>query len=133
VSALRLGVLDHVAIVVDDIGEAERLMTALGLRAAGGSEPPGLRTAFFELNGARIELIEFFEEGSRADRLGDAQARIDHIAFAVPDLDDALAAVAALGIETTPAQVSSGRRTCWTIPATSDGVLYQLIEGTGGE
>jgi len=132
VTALRLGALDHVGIVVDDIGEAERLLTALGLRAVGGSEPPGLRTAFFELNGPRIELIEFFEEGPRAKRLGNAQARIDHIAFAVPDLDEAAKALADLGIETTPAQVSSGRRTCWTVASTSDGVLYQLIEGSGG-
>jgi len=128
VSALRLGVLDHVGIVVDDIGEAERLLTVLGLRPAGGSEPPGLRTAFFELEGPRIELIEFFEQGQRAERLGDAPARIDHIAFAVPDLDETMKALAELGIETTPAQVSSGRRSCWTVPATSDGVLYQLIQ-----
>jgi catechol 2,3-dioxygenase-like lactoylglutathione lyase family enzyme len=128
VTALRLGALDHVGIVVDDIGEAERLLAALGLRAAGGSEPPGLRTAFFELSGAHIELIEFFEDGARAERLGEAQARIDHIAFAVPDLDEAVEALAALGIETTSAQVSGGRRMCWTVASTSDGVLYQLIE-----
>jgi len=133
VSALRPGALDHVGIVVDDIGEAERLMTALGLRAAGGSDPPGLRTAFFELEGPRIELIEFFEEGPRAERLGDARARIDHIAFTVPDLDEAVDALAEVGVETTSPQTSSGRRTCWTVPATSDGVLYQLIETDGGK
>lgn len=123
-----LGAIDHVGVVVDDLDDAARLLAALGLRAAGTSEPPGLRTAFFDLRGTRIELIEFFAADARAQRLGDAPARIDHIAFAVADLDETVRALAALGVETTAAQSSGGRRTCWSDPATTDGVLYQFLE-----
>jgi catechol 2,3-dioxygenase-like lactoylglutathione lyase family enzyme len=125
---IALSAIDHVGVVVDDLEDAARLLAALGLRAAGTSEPPGLRTAFFDLGGTRIELIEFFEEDARTERLGDAPGRIDHIAFAVPDLDETVEALAGLGIQTTAPQVSGGRRMCWSVPSTTDGVLYQFLE-----
>lgn len=125
---IRLRAVDHLGIVVDDLDDAARLLAALGLRTAGAGDAPGVRTAHFELGGSRIELIEFLDEDLRAGRLGDAPARIDHIAFAVADLEEAVEALARLGVETGPAQVSGGRRTCWTVAATTDGVLYQLVE-----
>lgn len=120
--------IDHVGVLVDDLADAERLLAGLGLRPAGTLAPEGMAIAFYDCNGTRIEAIELTDEAARAERLGGAQARIDHIAFAVEDLDETLAALAALGVETGEPRLSAGRRTCWTLPQTSDGVVYQLLE-----
>ena len=118
-SGVRLLGVHHVGVVVDDLEEARGFLSALGLRPAGTIEPPGLRGAFFDCNGTSIEVLEFSAEPARSQRLGDASARIDHIAFAVADLDETVDALAAIGVETTAVQDASGRRTCWTLAPTS--------------
>lgn len=121
--------VDHVGIVVADLEAASSFLEGVfGLVPALRADSAQFRTAFFDCGQTRIEALEPVDESTRAQRLGDAQARIDHVAFVVPDMDAALAALAERGVETTPEATSDGRRTCWTIPSTSGGLIYQLIE-----
>ena len=121
--------VDHVGIVVADLEAASAFLTGvLGLAPAFRADSAQFRTAFFDCGATRIEALEPGDETTRAERLGGAPARVDHVAFAVPDLDAAIAELAGRGVQVTPTAVSDGRRTCWTIPATSGGLIYQLIE-----
>jgi catechol 2,3-dioxygenase-like lactoylglutathione lyase family enzyme len=121
--------VDHVGIVVADLEAASRFLEGvLGLAPAFRADSAQFRTAFFDCGATRIEALEPVDDVTRAERLADAPARIDHVAFAVPDLDRAVAGLAAHGVEVTAEAISDGRRTCWTVPATSGGLVYQLIE-----
>jgi hypothetical protein len=77
-----------------------------------------------------IEVVECRTPDERARRLGDAPARIEHIAFEVEDLTEAVAALGRLGIEMTKPDAvrQDDIRSFWTAPESSDGVMYQLFE-----
>jgi methylmalonyl-CoA/ethylmalonyl-CoA epimerase len=122
--------IDHVGVIVDDLGEAIRLLgDKLGLEPAGGSESPVIRTAFFRCGDTRIEVIEVLDPERRRERLGEgAMARIEHIAIEVDDLHGTLAVLEALGIRAGAApRVSADYLTFWTDPATSDGIMLQFL------
>jgi catechol 2,3-dioxygenase-like lactoylglutathione lyase family enzyme len=126
---VQLTDVDHVGIVVAALEAASAFFEGVfGLAPAFRADSAHFRTAFFDCGATRIEALEPRDETTRATRLGAAPARVDHVAFVVPDLDEAVAALAERGIEATPQAVSEGRRTCWTVPATSGGLIYQLIE-----
>jgi catechol 2,3-dioxygenase-like lactoylglutathione lyase family enzyme len=119
--------LDHVGVVVSSLEDGTRLLRdELNLEPDGAQDRPDLRIAFFRSGDARVELIEPLGE-ARETRLGDAQARIEHISFEVEDLEQTLAALAALGIEVAaPPRESGGNLNVWTVPATSGGIALQF-------
>ncbi len=121
--------LDHVGVIVDDLDEAARLLEALGLVETERGEHEGLRLAFFSAGNAMVEIIEPTDPDVRAKRLGDARARIEHIAFEVGDLDGALNALGALGVEpNAPPRRLPDRSMFWTDPETSDGIMFQFVQ-----
>jgi methylmalonyl-CoA/ethylmalonyl-CoA epimerase len=121
--------LDHVGVVVDDLEEAARLLTAIGLIESERAEHDGLRLAFFTAGNAMVEIIEPTDPDVRARRLGDARARIEHIALEIGDLDGALSALGALGVEpNAPPRRSPERSMFWTDPETSDGIMFQFVQ-----
>jgi methylmalonyl-CoA/ethylmalonyl-CoA epimerase len=127
--------IDHVGVIVDDLDDAARLLgDGLGLERTTTVDRDDLRLAFFRCGDVSIEIIELLDPGLRRERLGDgARARIEHIAFEVGDLDDALAALGALGVELNSPPLRSGTRTMvWTDPATSDDIMFQFV-ATDGE
>jgi methylmalonyl-CoA/ethylmalonyl-CoA epimerase len=130
--AIGIERLEHVGIVVDVLEDAQDLLEQkLGLKPDGRTDIEGRRSAFFTPgSGARIEIIELSDPEARLRRLGDGNsARIEHVALEVGDLDATIEALSALGIEITePPRVSVGYRTTWTVPSTTDGVMFQLSE-----
>jgi catechol 2,3-dioxygenase-like lactoylglutathione lyase family enzyme len=121
--------LDHVGVVVDDLDEAARLLEALGLVENERAEHDGLRLAFFSAGNAMVEIIEPTDPAVRARRLGDARARIEHIAFEIGDLDGALSALGAIGVEpNAPPRRAPDRSMFWTDPETSDGIMFQFVQ-----
>jgi quercetin dioxygenase-like cupin family protein len=124
--------LEHVGIIVDDLDEAARfLQERFCLARDGEADGPGLRAAFFTPgSGARVEIIEATDPEVRRRRLGEGNtARIEHVAFEVDDLDAVVETLEALGVAVTEPPRRSGRhRTTWTVPATTDGVMFQLSE-----
>jgi methylmalonyl-CoA/ethylmalonyl-CoA epimerase len=77
-----------------------------------------------------IEVIEIRDQEARLARLGEhQQARIEHIAIEVDDLEATLRALEALAVRPkAPPRLSGGRLTFWTEPQSSDGVMYQFVE-----
>ena len=123
--------IDHIGVIVDDLAAAGRLLAdTLGLAHVGGTENPRLRTAFYRCGDASIEVVEVLEPDLRRQRLGEGvQARIEHIAIEVDDLDQTLGALEALGIHANaPARISGDYRTFWTEPSTSGGIMLQFLE-----
>ena len=122
--------IDHVGVIVDDLDDAARLLgEGFGLERTSVVDRDDLRLAFFRCGDVSIEVIEPLEPELRRRRLGDgARARIEHIAFEVADLERALAALGALGVEPNAPPLRSGARTMfWTDPATSDGMIFQFV------
>ncbi len=123
--------IDHVGVIVDDLEEAKRFLTDMGLRFDRDLVMPGrLRAAFYACGDTQIEIIEVDDPAERAERLGDGKARVEHIAFEVDSLSTTLAALKGLGVDTTtPDPVAVGANlNYWTRAESSDGVMYQLIE-----
>ena len=135
-----IGSLHHVGIVVRHVETTESFLTGvLGLRVAKRLESAelGLRMAFFDCGSALVELVEFADPGLVAARLGDRPAVLDHIALQVADLDDAEEVLRGHGVDlmqATPLVTPLGRTT-FTSPASSGGVIWQLLElaGAGAE
>lgn len=123
--------LHHVGVVVGDLATAlELVRRAFRLEVSHELNASDLRAAFLQCGEVSIELIEPIGDGARERRLGaGGAARIEHIAFEVESLQQAVEALDAMGVRTTrPPKPGPGYRSVWTEPASSDGVMYQLLE-----
>lgn len=124
--------LDHIGIVVDNFEDARRTaVEQMGLRLIREAEAPTrLRAAFYSAGSTTIEFIELSPGDERAARLSDAQARIEHIAFRTVDVIVARDRLEALGVRfsSSEPQTVSGSRSFFTIPDTTDGVMYQIFD-----
>src|SRR5258706_6652735 len=84
--------VDHVGVVVGSLertGQFVRDVLGLELTLEPPPLPGGVNTAFYG-EGARVELIQIADPQVRERRLGDAQARVEHIA---PEVEDLLALI----------------------------------------
>jgi methylmalonyl-CoA/ethylmalonyl-CoA epimerase len=125
-----VGRIDHIGVIVDDLDDASRLLgEGFGLERTTTAERDDLKLAVFKCGDVSSEVIAMLDPDLRRERLGEgARARIEHIAFEVPDLEDALAALGALGIEPNAPPLRSGDRTMvWTDPRTSDDIMFQFV------
>ncbi len=125
--------IDHIGVVVDDLAEARRFLSdGLGLEITRELELPAkaVKAAFFRCGDVEIECFELTSEDARAARLRGEQARIDHIAIEVDDLEGTLRALSGLGVRAdAPAPTVVGRNlNYWTVPETCDGVQYQFVQ-----
>lgn len=123
--------LDHVGIVVACLDDTEAFLgAALGLprsREQCDPERPD-RSVFLGSGDVEIELIEVADPTMRAARLGDREARIEHLAFAVEDLDAEVARLRKMGVRMGDPLVLGGRRNAFSDPASSSGIMIQLAE-----
>jgi methylmalonyl-CoA/ethylmalonyl-CoA epimerase len=127
--------IDHVGIVIDDLASARRFAAdVLGLQLDREVVIPGrLNAAFFRCGDASVEFIEVTDPQLRERRLGDAQARVEHVAIEVDEAFEARDELRELGVEMTEDQptVSGQARSFFTRPETADGVIYQLFDRRG--
>ena len=126
--------LDHVGIIVDDLEEAKGFVTAaFGLKLDRELDLPerGVKAAFFQCGEVQIELVEVTDPESRKERLGEGnQARVEHVAIQVENLQQALTSLEKLGVRPNapePTRLGNDLHV-WTQAATSRGVMYQFIE-----
>jgi methylmalonyl-CoA/ethylmalonyl-CoA epimerase len=125
--------LDHIGVVVARFEEASDLLAdVLQLTKDREQQESGRpdRSAFFRCGDVDVELIDVFDPTARARRLRDEQARIEHLAFAVDTLDIEIERFRDLGITMSEPLELGGRRTAFSDPSTSGGIMIQLVEGS---
>jgi methylmalonyl-CoA/ethylmalonyl-CoA epimerase len=124
--------VDHIGIIVDDIDAAKRFLgQALNLKLQREIDRPerAFKAAFFGCGDLDLEVIEVTEPEARRRRLGNNEARLEHIAIEVDDLFETLKTLEGIGVRTaTAATRTTAGISAFTEPATTDGVMYQLIQ-----
>ncbi|HYX86753.1 MAG TPA: VOC family protein [Gaiellales bacterium] len=136
---MRLLRVDHVGIVVRDLGAHAAQLEALGLALARTNENADYASSarYYPCGDTSVELIEVREPEARAARLPDGvEARIEHIAFEVDDLAEVRDHLVARGVEVSwPPYPSGDAEMIWTDGDSSGGVQYQFLarpSGPGG-
>jgi methylmalonyl-CoA/ethylmalonyl-CoA epimerase len=123
---------DHVAIAVRDLEAAIGLWSsAFGLRCEHVEDVPaqGVRVAFLRGEGGRLELIQATAADSGVARfLGERDAALHHVAFAVPDLPAALAASPLPKVDLAPRPGAEGRTVAFLHPRATGGVLVEWVQ-----
>jgi methylmalonyl-CoA epimerase len=130
--------VDHVGIVVRDLAQATAMLASLfGLEvdeALDARERLGVKTVFYNLANISIELLEPADEQGLAARLGEDEARIEHICVRVEDIAQAARDLSERGARwATEEAVPVGRRLVrFSDPDSTGGVMFQLLQLTRG-
>ena len=126
--------LEHVGVAVESIAEARRFYgEALGL-TFGGEEvlaERGLKLAFFDAGGVKIELLEGLGGDPISKSIETRGPGIHHICFKVDDVDEAAASLRADGYEfvtDAPYEGAHGSRVIFMKPSSTFGALIELLQ-----
>lgn len=127
--------LDHVALAVHDLDEAlERFRRLYGVGPASREviEQDGVEEAMILVGGSQVQLLAPLRPDSLLGRfLARRGEGLHHLAFAVPDLDAALAHLEAEGVELidrVPRRGGGGARIAFVHPRSFGGTLTELVE-----
>jgi len=94
ITAMKIDRIEHIGIAVKNLGEAIRFYEdILNLKCYGIEElaDQKVRTAFFQVGGTKIELLESTDPEGPVGRFIDSKGEgIHHIAFAVDDIVSSL-------------------------------------------
>ena len=129
--------LHHIGIAVRSLQERAPLYTALGLSVSGGDEVPteGVRVAFLQVGGTRIELLEPTSAESPVARFIATRGEgLHHICLEVDDLEGAVSALAGQGfrlVDQRPRPGAHGTQVCFVHPKSAGGVLIELCQAGG--
>jgi methylmalonyl-CoA/ethylmalonyl-CoA epimerase len=127
--------IDHLGIAVNSIEEAKKLFhDILGLTFEGTEtvQEQKVTTAFFPVGDSEVELLESTApDGPIAKYLEKRGEGIQHIAFRVDNLEEALAELKDKGIrliDEKPRQGAGGAKIAFLHPKSTHGVLIELSE-----
>jgi len=129
------GRIDHIGVVIDDLAAARRFLeNVLGMELSVARSLPTIKveTAYMGYGaGPQIELVELGDDEARRQRLGTgAQARIEHIAIEVDDVEATRDALRSHGIEmqSEKPSLNGPTRSFFTRPETSCGIAFQFLD-----
>ena len=127
--------IDHLGIAVNSIDAGKNFWTeALGLSFEGTETvaEQHVTTAFLPVGESEVELLESTSpDGPIAKYLDKKGEGIQHVAFRVENLDEALAELKEKGIrliDETPRKGAGGARIAFLHPKATNGVLVELCE-----
>lgn len=127
--------IDHLGIAVNSIEEGKRLWSdVLGLAFQGSEtvDSQKVTTAFFPVGESEVELLESTSpDGPVAKYIEKKGQGIQHIAFRVENIEEALAELKAKGvqlIDQAPRMGAGGARIAFLHPKATNGVLVELCE-----
>ena len=127
--------IDHLGIAVSSIDEKKNFWTdtlGLCLEATETVEEQKATTAFLPVGESEIELLESTsEEGPIARYIKKKGEGIQHVAFQVKNIEEALAELKEKGIrliDETPRKGAGGARIAFLHPKATSGVLVELCE-----
>ncbi|MFP4214040.1 MAG: methylmalonyl-CoA epimerase [Desulfohalobiaceae bacterium] len=125
--------IDHLGIAVNSLQEARQFYEgALGLSCEKVEEVPSqkVRTAFYELGGVHIELLEPMDEESPVAKfLAKNGPGVHHVAYAVDDVQAQLEQAQQAGcklINQEPVPGAGGKQVAFLHPKSSFGVLTEF-------
>ena len=127
--------IDHVGVVVADMEAHVAQLEALGLSLGRTNENDESFARYDPCGDPSVELIHVRDPAARARRLPEGeQARIEHIAFEVDDLEAVRDLLMARGVAVSwPPFPSGTAQMIWTDGTSSGGVQYQfLVRPPGG-
>lgn len=132
---MKIKHIDHIGIAVRSISEAGRFYTdILGLDIEETEEIPEqkVRVGFIPITDSEVELLESTEPDGPVARYIDARGEgVQHIAFRVEDLDEALKELKEKGvrmIDQEPRKGAGGARIAFIHPKETGGILVELCE-----
>ena len=127
--------VDHIGVAVSNLEEALKIYTdVLGLKLHGAEvvEQQKVRVAFMPVGDTEIELLESTDpEGPIAKFIEKRGEGIQHIAFRVDDLEEALEQMRQKGvrlIDEKPRYGAGGARIAFLHPKSTGGVLVELCQ-----
>lgn len=127
--------IDHLGIAVPDLDAALALYQdgfALHVHHREILEDQGVEAVALEIGQTTIELLRPIRDDSPIGRfLADKGAGMHHIAYAVEDIEDALARLKAGGVrlvDETPRIGLAGSRIAFLHPKSTFGVLSELVQ-----
>lgn len=132
---MKLRRIDHIGVVVADLPAHVAQLEAMGLVLERVGDNIESHALYYPCGDASVELIEVRDPVIAAERLGEGeQARIEHIAFEVDDLEEVRDLLESRGVEVSwPPFPSGSAMMIWTTAATSGGVQYQFLARPDGE
>jgi methylmalonyl-CoA/ethylmalonyl-CoA epimerase len=127
--------VDHIGVAVKSIETAQKLyQDLLGLKHAGSEtvQEQKVTTAFFPVGDTEVELLESTSpDGPIAKYLEKRGEGVQHIAFRVENIEEALAELKAKGvqlIDEKPRRGAGGAKIAFLHPKSTYGVLVELCE-----
>jgi methylmalonyl-CoA/ethylmalonyl-CoA epimerase len=125
--------IEHIGIAVTELGKALKLYRdTLGLQAGEIEDHPGMRLAFLEIGGTKIELLEPIDPGGPiAKFIAKKGAGIHHICLETDDIEGDLRRLADSGYELIDKEPRPGRgdqKIAFLHPASADGTLIELLQ-----
>jgi methylmalonyl-CoA/ethylmalonyl-CoA epimerase len=127
--------LDHVAVAVHDLDEAiDRYRTRYRVEPAYREivSEQGVEEAMIPIGGSYVQLLQPLGPDTPVGRFLERHGEgLHHVAYAVPDIEAALAHLVAEGaelIDTEPRIGGRGVRIAFVHPRSGNGVLTELVE-----
>ena len=127
--------IDHLGIAVNSIEEGKQFWSdVLGLSFQGSEtvESQKVTTAFFPVGESEVELLESTSpDGPVAKYIEKKGQGIQHIAFRVENIEEALAELKSKGvqlIDQAPRMGAGGAKIAFLHPKATNGVLVELCE-----
>lgn len=132
---MRFTNVDHIGVAVADLAAAVATYTLLFGTGPSRTETVAtekVQVAFFEVGQTRVELLAATDPSSPiAKFLAKRGPGVHHIAFSVPNLDAAVAELAAEGmapVGDSDRTGACGHRVAFLHPKQTGGVLIELVE-----
>jgi len=132
---MKIKHIDHIGIAVKSIEEGKRFFAdILGLKFEKTEiiEEQKVKTGFFPITDSELELLESTEPDGPVAKFIEARGQgVQHIAFRVENLDEALAELKEKGvrlIDQEPRKGAGGARIAFIHPKEASGVLVELCE-----
>ncbi len=133
------GKIDHIGVAVEDIDAGIGLYRdsfEMELAHRETVESQGVEAVLLDVGDGHVELLAPLGPDTAVGKfLARKGPGLHHVAYAVKDIDETLARIAAAGIETIDAEPRTGirdSRVAFLHPRFTGGVLTEIVEPAGG-